>query len=320
MNFILALLALTIEAGVGYPDALFRRIGHPATWMGALISALDRELNHETDPFPLRRLKGGVALATLLLVSVGVGALVERVALALPLGWLALAVVASSLLAQRSLHAHVAAVAEGLTVSVEDGRAAAAKIVGRDVSGLDSSGVARAAIESLAENFSDGVVAPALWLAVFGLPGALAYKAVNTADSMIGHRSARYLAFGWAAARCDDLMNFLPARAAAILLTIGASPLAGASPAKALAAAWRDAPNHGSPNAGWPEAAAAGALGLELGGPRSYGGIEAADAATLGDGRREANTDDIGRALALYRLSTATLWFFLAVGALTARV
>jgi len=320
VNFGVALLALAIEAGAGYPDALFRRIGHPVTWLGALIAVLDRGLNSEADSFGLRRSKGAVALAALLVIAIGSGALIERAALALPLGWIALAVVASSLLAQRSLHAHVAAVAEALTNSVEDGRTAVAKIVGRDVSALDESGVARAAIESLAENFSDGVVAPALWLAVFGLPGALAYKAVNTADSMIGHKSARYLAFGWAAARCDDLMNVLPARAAAGLLTVGALAVSGASPAKALAAAWRDAPKHASPNAGWPEAAAAGALGLKLGGPRSYGGAEAVDGASLGDGRREASAADIRRALSLYEISTATLWFSLAVCALAARI
>ncbi len=222
----MALLALAIEAGVGYPDALFRRIGHPVTWMGALIAALDRELNREDRFLRASAVERRVSRLPRFFSSRWASARsIERVALALPLGWIALAVVASSLLAQRSLHAHVAAVAEGLAVSVEDGRAAVAKIVGRDVSALDASGVARAAIESLAENFSDGVVAPALWLAVFGLPGALAYKAVNTADSMIGHKSARYLAFGWAAARCDDLMNFLPARAAAGLLAIGAFPL-----------------------------------------------------------------------------------------------
>ena len=320
MNFELALLALALEAGAGYPDALFRKIGHPVTWMGALIGALDRGLNRESDTFSHRRVKGAVALATILLMSVVVGALVERAALALPFGWIASALVASSLLAQRSLHAHVAAVAEGLAISVEDGRNAVAKIVGRDVSALDESGVARAAIESLAENFSDGVVAPALWLAVFGLPGALAYKAVNTADSMIGHRSDRHHAFGWAAARCDDLMNFLPARAAAGLLAIGAFALKGASPAETLAAARRDAPSHVSPNAGWPEAAAAGALGLKLGGPRSYDGVEARNVASLGRGRPDANVKDIRRALALYRRSIAMLWFALAIGALAARI
>ena len=318
MNCELALLALAIEAGVGYPDALFRKIGHPATWLGALIAALDRALNREDDSFPLRRSKGVVALALILAIAIGAGALIERAALALPFGWIALAAVSSTLLAQRSLHAHVAAVAEGLTASLEDGRAAVAKIVGRDVSALDEAGVARAAIESLAENFSDGVVAPALWLAVFGLPGGLAYKAVNTADSMIGHRSDRYLAFGWAAARCDDLINVLPARAAAGLLAAGAFMLRDASPARALTAARRDAPKHVSPNAGWPEAAAAGALGLELGGPRAYGEYGVVQGAILGQGRRQATADDIRRALALYRRSDALLWFALAIGALTA--
>jgi adenosylcobinamide-phosphate synthase len=319
VNFGLALLALAIEAGAGYPDALFRRIGHPVTWMGAFIDALDRELNRESDSFALRRLKGAGALATLLLAAVGIGVVAQRVALALPLGWIALAIAASSLLAQRSLHGHVAEVAHALAISVEEGRKAVAKIVGRDVSALDDAGVARAAIESLAENFSDGVVAPALWLAIFGLPGALAYKAVNTADSMIGHKSARYYAFGWAAARCDDLMNFVPARAAAGLLALGAFSLSGASPSKAFAIAWRDAPHHASPNAGWPEAAAAGALGLKLGGPREYGAVTV-DGASLGEGRREANAADIERALALYRRSVAMLWFALAIGALAERV
>lgn len=319
MNFGLALLALAIEAGAGYSDALFRKIGHPVTWMGALIDALDRELNRESDSFALRRLKGAGALATLLLAAVGIGVVAQRVALALPLGWIALAVAASSLLAQRSLHGHVAEVADALAISVEEGRKAVAKIVGRDVSALDEAGVARAAVESLAENFSDGVVAPALWLAIFGLPGALAYKAVNTADSMIGHKSARYYAFGWAAARCDDLMNFVPARAAAGLLALGAFSLSGASPSKAFAIAWRDAPHHASPNAGWPEAAAAGALGLKLGGRREYGAVTV-DGASLGEGRREANAADIERALALYRRSVAMLWFALAIGALAERV
>lgn len=317
MNFGLALLALAIEAGAGYPDALFRKIGHPVTWIGALIDALDRELNRESDSFAARRLKGALALAVLIFLSAGTGALIERVALALPLGWIALAIAASSLLAQRSLHDHVSEVAQALSLSVEDGRKSVAKIVGRDVSALDEAGVARAAIESLAENFSDGVVAPALWLAIFGLPGALAYKAVNTADSMIGHKSARHQAFGWAAARCDDLMNFIPARAAAGLLALSA--YGGASPSQAFAIARRDAPHHASPNAGWPEAAAAGALGLKLGGPRDYGAVTV-DGASLGDGRREANAADIERALALYRRSVAMLWFALAIGALAERV
>lgn len=314
MNFKLALLALAIEAGVGYPDALFARIGHPATWLGALIDRLDRRFNHASDAFAIRRAKGAAALFALLAAALGAGALIQRIALALPFGWIALAILASSLMAQRSLLDHVSEVARTLAVSIEEGRRAVGKIVGRDVAALDEAGVARAAIESLAENFSDGVVAPALWLAFFGLPGALAYKAVNTADSMIGHKSERHLAFGWAAARCDDLLNLIPARLTAALLALGALALAGASATAALSAARRDAHHHASPNAGWPEAAMAGALGLTLGGPRAYGET-IVHGARLGDGRREANVDDIARALALYRRATAALWLLLAVGA-----
>ena len=311
MNFGLALLALAIEAACGYPDALFARIGHPVTWIGALIGQLDRRLNRADRPFAVRRVAGVAALLLLLAAAIAAGAALAAAARTLPFGWAALAVLASSLLAQRSLYAHVAAVADALGVSLEAGRRAVAKIVGRDASRLDEAGVARAAIESLAENLSDGVVAPALFLAIFGLPGALAYKAVNTADSMIGHKSERYLAFGWAAARCDDLLNIVPARLSTALIALAAPDAMGK---KALAFGWRDAGRHASPNAGWPEAAMAGALGLTLGGPRAYGPI-LLDGATLGDGRCEANASDILRALALYRRALALLWGGLAAGA-----
>ena len=193
----------------------------------------------------------------------------------------------------------------------EHGREPVGRIVGRDVTKLDEAGVARAAIESLAENFSDGIVAPALWMALLGLPGALAYKTVNTADSMIGHRSPRYLEFGWASARFDDLVNLPASRLAAGLLALAAE----GNGRIALATALREARKHASPNAGWPEAAMAGALGLKLGGPRSYGETQVAGA-TLGDGRAEANRDDIWRALALYRRALAGLWLIAALGAL----
>jgi len=315
LNFGLALLALAIEAGAGYPEALHSRIGHPVTWFGALISGLDSQLNHTGDSFAMRRGKGVLALFALVLAALVAGVFVERILLAIPFGGVALAALASSLLAQRSLHAHVAAVARGLSISIDDGRRAVSMIVGRDVSRLDAAGVARAAIESLAENFSDGIVAPALFLALFGLPGALVYKAVNTADSMIGHRSERHLAFGWAAARCDDLLNLIPARFAAALIAAAACALPDASPKAALAAARRDAPKHASPNAGWPEAAMAGALGLALGGPRAYGEA-VVDGAILGEGRRDATEDDIMRALALYRRAALALWAICAAGAL----
>ncbi|KAF2990422.1 adenosylcobinamide-phosphate synthase CbiB [Methylocystis sp. MJC1] len=309
-----ALLALAIEASAGYPDPLFRRVGHPVTWAGALISALDKRLNLEGDSFALRRAKGIAALVALAATALVAGSLIDSVALSLPYGWIALAVLSSSLLAQRSLYAHVADVARGLSRSLDDGRQEVGKIVGRDVSLLDEAGVARAAIESLAENFSDGVVAPALFLALFGLPGALLYKAVNTADSMIGHRSPRYLAFGWAAARCDDVFNLIPARMAAGLI-VAAAWATGASAQGAYETALRDASKHASPNAGWPEAAMAGALGLSLGGPRSYHELEISGA-TLGTGRREATADDIFRGLTIYKAALAVLWLIIVVGAL----
>jgi adenosylcobinamide-phosphate synthase len=305
----LTLLAAAIEAALGYPPALFFRIAHPVVWIGAFLYPLDARLNR--GPPLLRRIAGVLTAGLLALGGLAIGAAIQRGLLALPFGVLPLALLSSSLLAQRSLHSHVSDVARGLDVSLEDGRAAVAKVVGRDVSRLDEAGVARAAIESLAENFSDGIIAPALWMALLGLPGALAYKAINTADSMIGHRSPRYLDFGWASARLDDALNFLAARLAAGLLALAA----GANARNALALAVRDARNHASPNAGWPEAAMAGALGLRLGGPRTYGEQQVAGA-TLGDGRFEANREDIWRALALYRRALAALWLLLALGLL----
>jgi adenosylcobinamide-phosphate synthase len=314
MSVRVALAALAIEAGAGYPEGLYARIGHPVTWIGALIDALDRRLNRDAEPFALRRARGVAALLLLMTAALAAGLAIEAATDALPLGWALQALLASSLLAQKSLDAHVAAVARALTHGLGEGRREVGKIVGRDVARLDDAGVARAAIESLAENFSDGVVAPALFLACFGLPGALLYKAVNTADSMIGHRSARYLAFGWAAARCDDLFNLVPARLAALLIALAARIAPGAKARAALVTALRDARRHASPNAGWPEAAMAGALGLTLGGPRAYHG-ETLAGATLGDGRRDATLEDIFRALTIYRLAAALLWLMVLAGA-----
>lgn len=314
MHFALAILSLVLEAVVGYPEALYRLIGHPVVWFGALISALDKRLNHDSDSFDHRRLMG-VATLVALVAAAGIGgAALTTVCGLLKGGPALLALFSSSLLAQRSLHEHVDEVANALTVSLSEGRRAVSQIVGRDVSALDEAGVARAAIESLAENFSDGVVAPALFLAFFGLPGALVYKAVNTADSMIGHKSARYLAFGQAAARLDDALNLLPARLAAALIVLAAPFLQESSVTGAIRIVLRDASRHASPNAGWPEAAMAGALGLTLGGPRAYGAIELTGA-FLGDGRRNATVADINCALALYRRATLALWAMLALAA-----
>jgi adenosylcobinamide-phosphate synthase len=301
----LALVAAAIEAAVGWPAPLYAAIGHPVTWIGALVARLDRSLNRETDLDARRRLLGVVALVVLLAVTGAVAVtLTVAVEMLVPgmLGLLVLAAVAAALPAQRSLHTHVAAVADALDRGLDEGRHAVSMIVGRNPQSLDEAGVARAAIESLAENFSDGVVAPLFWMVMGGLPGAALYKAANTADSMIGHKTDRHRAFGWAAARFDDLVNLPASRLAALWLVLAALVTPGARAGNALLTALCDARKHTSPNAGWPEAAMAGALGFALAGPRVYGAIHL-DAATMGDGRRNLGPDDIRRALRLYRVA-----------------
>ncbi|TXN45471.1 cobalamin biosynthesis protein CobD [Methylobacterium sp. WL30] len=301
-------LALVIEAAFGYPDALYRALGHPVTWIGRVIAALDRGLNRGGRT--ARRLGGILALAVLL---AGVGAtalgLTLAAGLAAPLPAIALiALLCASLPAQRSLYQHVARVAEGLRgEGLPGGRRAVSMIVGRDPETLDEAGICRAAIESLSENFSDGIVAPAFWIGLGGLPGGALYKAINTADSMIGHRTPRHEAFGWASARLDDLVNLPASRLTALLIVAAAAIHHGASPGGAWRAIRRDAGRHRSPNAGWPEAAMAGALGLRLAGPRVYAGVAVEDA-WMGDGRAAAAADDIERALRLYRTACVLLW------------
>jgi adenosylcobinamide-phosphate synthase len=303
MSFQLAFAALGIEAVAGYPEPLYRAIGHPVTWIGAWLSWLERRLNVAMMSFAARRTAGVVALVLLLLP---VGAVAAFVAFEAPrdwIGFLILACLAASLPAQRSLDSHVLGVADALQrEGLAGGRRAVSKIVGRNPQALDEAGVARAAIESLAENFADGIVAPLFWIAIGGLAAGALYKAINTADSMIGHKSARYLAFGWAAARLDDLVNLPASRLAACWLIAAAAILPRASAPGAIAALRRDARNHRSPNAGWPEAAMAGALGLKLAGPRVYG-EERVEDAFMGDGRYDAGAADIRDALRLYRIA-----------------
>ena len=314
----LAFAALVIEAFAGYPAVLYRAIGHPVTWMGAWLAWLDSRLNRPALSFPGRRAAGALALALLLLP---VGGVAIAVTLAAPAGWLGfliLAAIAAGLPAQRSLDAHVSAVAEALErEGLAGGRRTVAMIVGRNPQALDEAGVARAAIESLAENFADGIVAPLFWILIGGLSGGALYKAVNTADSMIGHRSENYLAFGWAAARLDDLVNLPASRLAALWLVLAASIAPRASASAAVAAICRDAGSHRSPNAGWPEAAMAGALGLKLAGPRVYGNRRIDDG-FMGDGRYEAGASDIRAALRLYRIAGLLQAF--AIGALALTV
>jgi len=315
---------MLIELGLGYPQRLSRMIGHPVTWIGRLVDALDHRLNRDRLPpflLPLaaedgeeaRRGAGIVAIAILVAIVGVIAFAAERVLFRLPFGFLAVGLAASTLIAQRSLHRHVANVADALERGgVDAGRAAVAHIVGRDTQALDAAGIARAAIESLAENFSDGVVAPVLWLGIAGFPGAALYKAINTADSMIGHRTPRHAAFGWAAARLDDLVNLPASRLAALLLTAAAALSQQGSADAAWRAVRRHAAHHRSPNAGYPEAAMAGALGLALAGPRVYGGVLIEDAIMGDGGRRDANAADIRRALALYRVADALLLALLA--------
>ena len=305
LNPATALVALVLEAGTGYPQALYRRIGHPVTWMGALLQDLDRRLNRGRASFAQRRRAGVVALFTVLLIA-GLCGLACQVAVVSTLPSVAavllLGILASPCLAQRSLDDHVRAVRDALqNGGLPAGRAAVAMIVGRDTQTLDEAGIARAAIESLAENFSDGIVAPTLYLALGGLPGSVLYKAINTADSMIGHRTPRHEAFGFAAAKLDDVVNWPAARLAGVWIVLAAALTPGASAADAWRIMRRDARGHPSPNAGWPEAAMAGALGIRLGGPRAYAGRMIEDA-TMGDGG-SADLLAISRALKLYRLA-----------------
>jgi adenosylcobinamide-phosphate synthase len=307
MSIVLTLLALLIEATAGYPQAVVRAIGHPVMWLGALIGWLDRTLNKETDTGAYRRAMGFAALACIVAVPGVLAYAVQSGLMLLPLGYVLVAVLASTLIAQRSLYEHVARVAEALeNEGLEGGRKAVSQIVGRDPNVLDEAGVSRAAIESLAENFSDGVVAPVFWLAVGGLPGGAIYKAVNTADSMIGHRTPRHVDFGFAAAKLDDVVNLLASRLSALLIVGAAAITPKASASGAWEAVLRDAGQHRSPNAGYPEAAMAGALGLALAGPRVYGGVTVDDA-TMGDGRRDVDAHDIRAALDLYRKADAIL-------------
>ncbi len=302
----LALAALLIEAAFGYPDRLYRRIGHPVTWIGALIDLAERGWNLPQRAASERRAAGIRLICVLVLVAGGVALglqiAIESVLPMLPSS-IVLGLLASTALAQRSLDKHVSGVASALEQEgLAAGRKAVSEIVGRDPDALDEAGVSRAAIESLAENFSDGVVAPLFWLVVAGLPGAAIYKAINTADSMIGHKSERYRAFGWAAARLDDVVNLPASRLAALWLVAAAALTPDASARGALRAVGHDARRHHSPNAGWPESAMAGALGLRLAGPRAYGGKTIEDH-WMGDGRADLSAADICAALRLYRVA-----------------
>ena len=303
MSYALMMLtAMAIDLSFGWPDWLYRRIGHPVTWLGALIRTLDLALNHDHASDARRRLAG---VATLIVTVAAAALPMWALQSLLPQGWLGIligGVLAWPLVALRSMHAHVAAVAKPLTAGdLAAARFAVSMIVGRDTTRLDPAGVARAALESLAENTSDGIVAPLFWGAVLGLPGIAAYKAVNTLDSMIGHRSPRFECFGWASARFDDLVNLIPARATGLLFALVSS-----RHVLGLRVMWRDASLHRSPNAGWPEAAMAAGLGVRLSGPRVYADHIAQEPWVNAEAP-DPSAADLRLGLALYARAMATL-------------
>jgi adenosylcobinamide-phosphate synthase len=300
---LILLLALFIEAIVGDLGPLFRAVPHPVAAFGRLVGALDRRLNRDSRSERNRILRGGVVVVVLIVLVASLGWAVQLFARKVPFGeGLELAVLVI-LIAQRGLFDHVKRVGAALREDgVEAGRAAVGHIVGRDVKELDEYGVCRAAIESCAENFSDGVLAPVFWYALLGLPGLMMYKAVNTMDSMIGFTTPRHRAFGMAAARLDDALNFFPARISGVVIALAALFVPTANVGRAFKVMVSDASKHRSLNAGWPEGAMAGALDLALGGPRSYQGEVAPDP-WIGGGRARANHKDIRRALYMFAVA-----------------
>ena len=276
-NIEILLYALLFDALIKEPDWLWTRVPHPVKLMGDAIGYLDQRFNNDT------RINGALTIGALISAALVFGMFVEKI----PTFDVLEIILVTVLLAHRSLVCHVLAVANALKSGLDAGQVAVGRIVGRDTAGMDQSAIARAAIESASENFSDGVIAPALWFLIFGIPGILAYKLINTADSMIGYRSEKYLNFGWAAARLDDVVNLAPARLAALLIC--SSILSS----KAWKTVQNDARKHRSPNAGWPEAAMAGALDIALAGPRVYHGKLTDDVYVNPVGRRELAAQDI---------------------------
>ena len=307
----LILFAWVIEVAFGWPKPLFRTIRHPVVWIGSFVNLLDKNLNRRRYSAQKRRLLGVLAAAVVVLTVTAMAMLISHCLPETPWGLAIEALIVSSLLASRSLYEHVLAVASPLLeADLPAAREAVSHIVGRDPSQLDSAGIARASIESLAENASDGIVAPVFWGTLFGLPGIAAYKAINTLDSMIGHHGSRYGAFGWASAKLDDVVNYVPARITALLFILGSGSLAAVRVVRA------DASLHRSPNAGWPEAALAGALDVRLSGPRSYQGV-ATEEPWVNGGCPDPDAVSIRTGLRFYVQALALMGVVLAVSALT---
>lgn len=312
----LLLLALITDWLIGDPAWLYRIVPHPVVLIGRLIGFLDKKLNRASRPALDRHVRGGVTVILVVGTAATTGWVLSDLARSLPHGWLIEAVLAGILIAARDLWREVGKVAKALKDDgLDAGRAAVGRIVGRDPKSLDKHGVARAAVESLSENFADGVVAPAFWFLLLGLPGIFAYKAINTLDSMIGYKSEKYREFGYVAAKLDDVANWIPARLSALLTLVAAIPMPGADPHAAWAVIRRDAGTHKSPNAGWPEAAFAGALGLALGGPRHYPGVGQVGV-WIGDGKARLLPRDISRARRLFIGANLVMLIVLLVAAI----
>lgn len=307
------ILALVLDALIGDPDWLWRRIPHPVVLFGKVISGADNALNHHSFSAKRRKRDGFLLVILLTVCSFAIGLFLTMLLYTIPFGWILEALIVSVFIAQKSLYQHVINVYSALkTDGLEGGRLAVSKIVGRDPATLDEAGVSRSAIESLAENFSDGVIAPAFWYLLLGLPGLLAYKAINTADSMVGHLTEKHRDFGYASARFDDLLNLIPARLTGLLISVSAYVFKGYDGRQALRVMWADAGKHRSPNAGWPEAAMAGALGIALAGPRIYTSGLVADPYMNDAGRHDTGHEDIARALILF-LEACGVWVLLLV-------
>ncbi len=289
------LMAVFVDGAVGWPHRVYRRIGHPISWLGHLIRILELWLNRPEHTGSVRRTSGLLLVVVVLAMTVFPAALIQS---ALPenlTGMILGALISWPLIAARSLYDHVSAVIDPLGQGeLDEACSAVARIVGRSTAGLDEAGIGRAALESLAENTSDAVIAPIFWGTILGLPGIVAYKAINTMDSMIGHRTDRYASFGWASARLDDVVNIIPARLTGLLFVV-----VSGRPRKALLCMWQDSGKHRSPNAGWPEAAMAGALGIRLSGPRQYTD-RMADEPWVNSGAPDPRRKELSHALTLY--------------------
>lgn len=309
--------ALILDWYVGEPEILWKRISHPVVWFGRVVEVLEERLNGSSDSAEVQYRRGALAWLMMITIALIAGFLVQWLVGSIwwLAGWMVEVFVVSVFIAQKSLRDHVGAVAMGLkNEGIEGGRREIAKIVGRDPESLSTSEICRGAIESLAENFSDGVVAPAFWYAVFGLPGLFAYKMINTADSMIAHRSEKYLYFGRVSAQADDLANWIPARLSAKLIILGTWLVSGFGSARAaFDCALSDAGMHASPNAGWPEAAMAGAIDVALGGPRSYAGETVFLPYLNAAGRTSLEVSDIKLALKIITVASFCAWAAVAV-------